>query len=479
MERAKGVVSNMRLRAKDKITLFSLTLMSAAMLLVAGCSNGSSMSSTIPANTPTGPAFVVGTDAPMASVTSFMVQLQSVNAIDANGNSVPLISGTPTVDFARYNGLQTLLDLNNVPVGTYTSVTVTLGSSATLSYLNMPMTGAPTIQTMPATLTSQTATVTLAHPIVVANGGAPVGLHMDFNLAKSIQVDANNQITGTVTPTFTMDGVGVDDSGAYVDEYTSAVVSVDASGQSFVVQGTHGDQITVSVSGQTEWDGDASLSSLTTSSIVQISGKLDKVAGTLDADEVEILSQQGFYASGQVTYVTPASGTATSFDLYVRGLLPTTTGLTLGQLATVDLTGTEKFSIYWMHDALTQFLFNSSGLMPGQDVAVGGPASGAANAQSVSVHRVVLRNWGFNGTVVPGSEDSGNNTFQMKVDGFAGVLIPSNVTVYIGGNAEFRDGWTGFGNISDNAKVRVVGVLLKDPMTGNPVLVGHYVDSEN
>jgi hypothetical protein len=30
----------------------------------------------------------------------------------------------------------------------------------------------------------------------------------------------------------------------------------------------------------------------------------------------------------------------------VRGLLPTTTGLTLGQLATVDLNGTEKYSIY-------------------------------------------------------------------------------------------------------------------------------------
>ncbi len=479
MERAKGVVSNMRLSAQYKFSLSSLALMSAALLLVAGCSNGSSMGSTTPANTPTGPAFVIGTDAPMASVTSFMVQLQSVNAIDANGNSVPLISGTPTVDFARYNGLQTLLNLNNVPAGTYTSVNVTLGSTATLGYLNVTGTSAPTIQTMSATLTSQTANVTLATPLVVTTGSAPVGLRVDFNLGKSIQVDSNGQITGQVTPTFTIDSVGVDDSGAHIDEYTSAVVSVDASGQSFVVQGTHGDQITVSVSGQTEWDGDASLSNLTTSSIVQVSGKLDKVAGTLDADEVEILSQQGFYASGQVTYVTPASGTATSFDMYVRGLLPTTTGLTLGQLATVDLTGTEKFSIYWMHDALTQFLFNAGGIMPGQDVAVGGPASGAANAQSVSVHRVVLRNWGFNGTVVPGSEDSGNNTFQMKVDGFAGVLIPSNVTVYIGGNAEFRDGWTGFGDVTDNAKVRVVGVLLKDPMTGNPVLVGHYVDSQN
>ncbi len=468
----------MRIPKMNPFVFTSLGLVTASLLLVAGCSSGTASSAAI-SNTPTGSAFVVGTDAPMASVTSFVAQLQSVTATDAKGNTVSLVSGSPTIDFARYNGLQTLLDLNNVPEGTYTSVQITLGPSATMSYLNVPASGAPTIQTENATLTSQTATVTLANPLVVASGSAPVGLRVDFQLAKSIQVDSSGNITGTVTPTFKIDSVGVDDAQAFIDEYNAAVLSVNASGQSFVVQGPHGSQLTVNVNGQTEWDGDASLSNLTTSTIVQLSGKLDKVSGTLDADEVEILSQQGFYASGQVTYVTPASGAATSFDLYVRGLLPSTTGLTLGQIATVDLTGSEKFSIFWMHDAIAQFLFNADGLLPGQDLAIGGPATGATNAQSVSVHRVVLRNWGFNGTVVPGSVDTANHTFQMQVTGFAGILIPQTVTVYIGSDAEYRDGFTSEGDITDNAKVRVVGVLLKDPMTGNPVLVGHYVDSQN
>lgn len=468
----------MRIPKMNPFVFTSLGLVTASLLLVAGCSSGTASSAAI-SNTPTGSAFVVGTDAPMASVTSFVAQLQSVTATDAKGNTVSLVSGSPTIDFARYNGLQTLLDLNNVPEGTYTSVQITLGPSATMSYLNVPASGAPTIQTENASLTSQTATVTLANPLVVASGSAPVGLRVDFQLAKSIQVDSSGNITGTVTPTFKIDSVGVDDAQAFIDEYNAAVLSVNASGQSFVVQGPHGSQLTVNVNGQTEWDGDASLSNLTTSTIVQLSGKLDKVSGTLDADEVEILSQQGFYASGQVTYVTPASGAATSFDLYVRGLLPSTTGLTLGQIATVDLTGSEKFSIFWMHDAIAQFLFNADGLLPGQDLAIGGPATGATNAQSVSVHRVVLRNWGFNGTVVPGSVDTANHTFQMQVTGFAGILIPQTVTVYIGSDAEYRDGFTSEGDITDNAKVRVVGVLLKDPMTGNPVLVGHYVDSQN
>ena len=166
-----------------------------ASLLLAGCGSGS-VSSTTTTNpqTVTGASFIVGTDAPVASVTSFSVQVDSIMASDANNNSVSLLSGTPTVDFARFNGLQTLLDMNDVAVGTYSSVTITLGA-ATIGYLDTS-TAEPTIKTEAANLTTSTVKVTLAHPLVVAQAGAPVGLHLDFDLRKSIQVDANGQITG-------------------------------------------------------------------------------------------------------------------------------------------------------------------------------------------------------------------------------------------------------------------------------------------
>lgn len=444
-------------------------------VLLAGCSSGTQSSSTnATPQTVTGSSFVIGTDAPLASVTSFSVQVQSITATDANNNTVSLLSGSPTVDFARFNGLQTLLDMNDVAVGTYSTVTITLGP-ATIGYLDTS-TAEPTIQTETATLSTSTVKVTLANPMVVAQAGAPVGLHVDFDLRKSIEVDSTGQITGNVTPTFNVNAVNNTDKGAYIDEFDAGVVSTNAGSQSFAVQGPHGRQFTVNVNGQTEWDGNAQFSDLTTSSIVQISGTLDKADATINADEVAILSQDGFYASGQVTYVNPASGPATSFDLYVRGLLPTTTGLTLGNIANVDLSGTEKFSIYWMHGPMAQFLFNPSGLLPGQHVTVGGPASGAANAKAVTVKRVVLRNWGFNGTVVAGSVDSGKDTFQMKVNGFAGVLIPQTVTVFITGKTEFRDGLTALGDVSATTNVRVVGLLLKDPTSGQTVLVGRYVD---
>ena len=33
--------------------------------------------------------------------------------------------------------------------------------------------------------------------------------------------------------------------------------------------------------------------------------------------------------------------------------------------------------------------------------------------------------------------------------------------------------------MTDNANVRVVGLLLKDPLNGNEVIVGRYVDDMN
>jgi hypothetical protein len=455
------------------VALAILCVLSVVTFLLNGCGAG-----VIPASvngTGDGPAYVIGTDAPLASVTSFAVQVQSINAITASGTSVPLLSGSPTVDFARFNGLQTLLDMNDVPVGTYTSISVTLGP-ATIGYLNAVAGAAPTIVTEAATLSTSTVTQTLATPLVVA-ASAPVGLHFDFDLRKSIQVDSNGQITGAVTPTFHLSPVGNSDSGAYIDEFDAAVVSVNATAQNFVIQGPHGRQLTVDVNGQTMWDNNESLSSLTSSSIVHLSGALGKNDATINADEVAILSQDGFYASGLMTYVAPTTGPATSFDFYVRGLLPSTTGLTLGQIAQVNLSGSENFFIHRAHNTLTQYLFNSSLLLPGQRIAVGGPASGATNANAVTVKRVVLRQRGYNATVVAGSVNPNTNTFQITVNDFAGLLIPQTVTVYTDGATSFRNGLSGMGSVTSGATVRVVGLLLKDPTSGKTLLLARYVDT--
>lgn len=468
----------------NKLLRLALVPVAAAVLAVAGCTR--SLNTTTQSGGSSGSAFVVGTDAPLASVISFQTTITSITANPATGSPVCLISSCTTgvsVDFARFNGLQTLLDDTDVPQGTYNSITITLGTS-TIGYLNTTGSGAPTIQTItPVTYNpSNVVTVTLANPLVVAPaGGEPVGLRVDFDLAKSIQL-TNGAVNGTVNPTFDISTVTRTDTHAHIDELVGGVVTVPSGTtepSSFVIEGPHGRNFTIDTTQSTMWEGDASLSSLIadgTSAIVEVAGQMDPADQTLDADEVAIISDKGFYATGQVTYVTPSSGAATGFDLYVRELEPTNTGLTLGQIADVSLSNNPKFFIYSLNNPFTQFLFNSSSLVAGQDVAMGGPASGAANASDVTVDRIHLRNWGFNGTVVAGSENSSQGTFQMQVNGFAGVLIPTPVTVYLGGKCDFRYGFGGFNDLTDGANIRVVGLLLKNPTNGNLVLWARHID---
>ena len=212
---------------------------------------------------------------------------------------------------------------------------------------------------------------------------------------------------------------------------------------------------------------------------MQISGTLDPASQTFDADEVAVLSQDGFAAGGLVTYVNPATGPANTFDLYVRGVLPGTTGVQLGTIATVGLTGSENYSVYWMHNSFPHFaqtFFNRSGLVAGQDVFVGGTAANAANESDVTVSQITLRHWGYNGAIVPGSESAGGGTFKMLVNGFAGQVVPQTVTVYLGSHSGYRFGLAAFGDLLDNAQIRVVGLLVVNPSNGNTVLLAHHID---
>ncbi len=451
---------------------------SLAAFLAAGCSSMSSNSLTGTQNSQTGQAFVIGTDAPAASVISFTVQVQSIDAVNSTTNTpVPLISSLSKVDFARFNGLQDLLDLSNVPVGTYDSIVITLGPSATIGYLDTS-TAEPTIKTMDATVPTDPITITLPSALVI-NKSESMGLRIDFRLNKSLVLDSNGQITSTVNPTFAVKVVKPGDSGGHVDELIGGVISVDASNQQFVIQRPNGRQLTIAIGNHTSWDGNATLSDLNTNTIVQVSGTVDNAQSTINADEITILTQNKFFASGQITYVTPSSGAASSFDLYVRDFEPQAsgaTGLTLGQLATVDLSGSENYYIHWMDNPMTQFLFNAAALTPGQDVAIGGPVSGAADASAVTTKRVVLRPWGFVGTVVPGTITQTPGSFQMDVTGFGGVLVTTPVTVYLGGKTDYEEGMSSFNDLSGNIKVRVVGLLLKDATSGKLVLLARHID---
>src|SRR5277367_2601783 len=119
----------------------------AFIAVLSGCGSGSSGSAQTPAPQ-SNSVFVTGTDAPLPSVVAFRVDITGMTVTDGT-NTYPVLNGTQTVDFARLNGLRTLLDINSIPAGTYTTATVTLANPS-LDYLNVtsPQTVPPTHPTI-------------------------------------------------------------------------------------------------------------------------------------------------------------------------------------------------------------------------------------------------------------------------------------------------------------------------------------------
>lgn len=450
-----------------------------------GCGAGNTTSPVL--QNQSGAVFVSGTDAPLQGVVSFKVVIMGISVAQGTSTPITVTNGQQTVDFARLNGMHTLIDMNTIPTGTYDTVIVTLANPE-IDYLNVtnPQTNPPTRPTIssytstttpPATLSMSTATINLTSPLTVT-AGQVIGLGFEFNIQKSLAVDMNGQITGVINPTLSLNAITPSDADAYIDEFIAGVTTINAAGNSFTIQGPHGHAFTVDVNDQTEWEGGDTINDLTATSIVAISGTLDRTAGTFDADTVAILSQDSFYAGGLITYVDPPTGTAQDFDLYVRDVLPAGTGFKSGQISTIDLTGNEKYFVYWMHNVFvnprwSNIFFNASLLVPGQHVSIGGPFSNG----TVTVKRVVLRHEGHTGTLVANSANVGTSTFLFNSNGLAGVLFNGPVTVYVTPFTKFGGGLTSLQDLTNNPTnpLRVVGVVLKDPISGQPVFVARSV----
>src|SRR5271170_2711494 len=117
-----------------RLLLFAAVL--SLSLSMAGCAGTSS--STSPPSSPSAQVFVTGEDAPLPSVVSFYITLNSITLNNSSG-TVSVLSAPETVDFGRLVGLRSLLGFNAVTPGTYTSATFNLASPV-IYYVDMTTT---------------------------------------------------------------------------------------------------------------------------------------------------------------------------------------------------------------------------------------------------------------------------------------------------------------------------------------------------
>jgi hypothetical protein len=448
-----------------------------ALFALAGCSGGTSGGGQ--QSQQTGSMFTIGTDSPtLPSVVSVQVQITSVQLTDGT-TTVNLLNGPQTVDFAKLNGLRSLLDLEDVPAGTYTSSNIGVGT-VTIQYLDTTQ-SPPALNTINATVSPMTVTQPLKTPLVLADNDL-VGFFMDLDLKQSIQVDGSGNVTGDFTPTFDVKGLSVDDADAQLDCFHAGVVSVNPAGNQFVIQGPHGRQYTVDTTSCTKFDSGEMPASYDTNTIVEVSGTLNRVTRDIVATEVEVVSQDHFFLEGLDTFVQSSNGQATGLNIYARAELPDLSGYPLGQVDTIPLAGTEKYMIADLHIPLTSPLFGPSSQLAGQRVLFGGKLNTSTTPPTVTVRRVVLERQGQRGDWVVGStnvQNGNNGTFSLNDNYLAGVLLPQPLTV-------MSTNFTNYVNLSGLSALtgsqpihlRVVGFILINPAANNtPVMVARRVEA--
>ena len=450
-----------------------------AVLLLASCGGGGSAS--MPTGQQTGTIFTIGSDNPaLPAVLSAQVQLTSITLSDGT-TTVNLLNGPQTVDFAKLNGLRSLLDLNDVPAGTYNSATIMIGG-ATIGILDTTQTP-PALNTLTATVAPMTVNIPLAKPLVLADQDL-VGFFMDLDLRQSIQTDANGNITGNFTPTFDVKAISVDDADAFIDDFYAGVVSVNPAGNQFVIQGPHGRQFTVDTDANTEFDDPAIMpADFDTNTIVEVSGKLNRVTRDITATEVEVVSRDHFVIEGLDTFVQTTNGHASQINLYARAELPNLAGAPLGQIDPIALTGNEIYLIANLRTPLTALLFGPGSQLAGQRIVMGGKLDTSSNPPALTVHRVVLERQGQRGSWVVGSTQiqSGDvGTFTFNDNYIAGVLLPKPLTIISTNFTNFIN----LGGLSDLSgaqpiPLRIVGFILMDPLTNSPVMVARTIEKMN
>jgi hypothetical protein len=450
-------------------------------VLLTSCGGGSTSSTSSPAPSSQASVFTIGTDAPLPSVVSCQIMVTGITIFNGTTN-VSVLSEPQVIDFAQFNGLHQLVDLSSVPTGTYRSATVTLASPV-IGYLDVNPPNPPTASTINGTLSESSVTVNFTQPFVLQSSDL-VGLRMEFDLRQSIQTDTNGQVTGVISPAFDMQLLNSTDASVSIDDFHAGVVGV-TGGNTFTVQGPHGREWQVSTDSNTVFDDpNLPISSFTTNTIVSLTGTLDPVTHAIDASEVEVISNDKFYLGGLLTYVNPASPLpATQADIYVREELPAIPGISDGQIESLSLNGSEIYRIGHIDLPLTTLLFNNTLMAPGQRVDIGGPLTTSNGTDTLTVHRVILRRQGQAGSWVSGSTvvQSGNmGSFQLADEWTAGILLPSPLTVLTTNDTNFIN-LSGLGALTGAGpiQIRVVGFILINQITGQPVMVARSVEQLN
>jgi hypothetical protein len=455
-----------------------ITVLLALCLLAASCgSSSNSSSATSPSSQSAGAVFVTGEDAPLASVVGFDVTINSIT-LNGNNGSPQVLSSATTVDFARLLGLRSPLAFNSVPADTYNSATFSL-SNPVISYVDMT-TNPPTLSAVNGTFkpttsspTQTTVTVNFPSAMVVGSNGL-AGLRMDFDIRQSVLVDGNGNVTGVVNPTIYVKAVKASDSDGQVTDLMGGLVSVNAGANSFVIQGPYGHQLTVDVNSSTQFNSAWNINDLAAPAVVGVQGYF-QADGSLMAGNVEVITTSQAFLSGRVLAVNPTSGPVQQITLWV-GETSADLVSDVDTIQTINVSAVTQYDMCFFNNFFTYALFNSSTVIVGQRIFIGGSdSSNVFTPQMIS-----LRFQGVYGTLTPNSVTIANGnlgSFQLQNNALIGYSLGGAPLTVDTGNITLFINTTGLSELQSSGSIPIVagGLLFVNPNTQTPELAAAVV----
>ena len=506
------------MRVHWTFVIASLLIVAAGTLTTTGCGSSSqNLQQTASGN---GALYTFITDTPACDVLSFGIFITEMTLHQAGKPSTSITTVWPTnaspvspvVEMIPLRDTMTVANLASVPPGSYDQMTmkVVVNSSSVYDPAKSP----PASHYSP-TLDTTSVTIQL-HPELTVTSGQVSALLLDLNLAQTLNVDSQGQLSGSVNWVFSSHpvvasgptGFGEMDSlYGFIRSVTNTSPGVGFTGSLLVqtLSGTsigQGPALAVNLTDNTDLCVDGScgvpvsqINQLATGSYVEVDSYVDDkgnvVAKRIQVEDKEDLSKQQLAYVGPVLDVTRDTGGAvTQFDMLVRETEPTDpVAIPSSTPVTVYVSQSTTFNPLLLSPDLNSVAasgnlsFDPTTIVPGQEVVVHGVYSKASGGTTtVTANSVYPRYQSVEGTFssLVGAPGSDNKTGAFQMAPCSDLLNSSPFMVITDDKTSFEN-TSGLSTLTTATPVLVRGLgffNLKDTTisaTGTPVPAGTMV----
>lgn len=505
---SSGKLARVRRVLTSRLTA-GLALVFLAALMAADCGIPRPGNLPVSASAGTGGLYTIIGDTPACDVLGFSILLSDI-ALHPQGaaassqvtvlpsNSSPI---SPLVELTTLRDSPTIANFTTISAGTYDQAVLTVTVNRAAIY---DPTATPPASNLGLTLTTSNITVNIQPPLTVTNGQVSM-LRLDFNLAQSLEVDSQGQLTGNVNPVFTARPVvasGANGFGEF-DDLDGFVRSVSTSspGTGFtgdfllqILPGSVGGSTALTVNLKSnDIQNFGQLYNLTTGSYVEVDAYIDSngnltAENSTDANEnlvttgvqvenrEDITTNMVAYVGTVLTVTKDSSGNVTQFDMLEHYTEPDESYyIPINSNITVNVSSSTGFGAYSLSSDLTNqanagnLAFNAQTLAPGQDVVVHGiytvPASGLV---SVAADNVYLRLQSTQGSFIspPIQVGSDGKTGAFHFVPCSGLLNSTPFIVVTDSQTEFVN-VSGLGSLSPTTPLLVRGLSFMDVQGGS------------